>query len=144
MSDIKWNALPGLTVYMSTELNALGNGSNKLGAAIDFDQNTGCAIELTIAEQGSNRSAGAHVVINLIKSADGGTTYEYGSDSIDPPKSAMRLTPDFDVATAARVWVGAFYIPFDMHAKLLIQNETGQAFGATGNVLKYAKFSGEI
>ena len=143
MASFDWESLPSPTTYLTTELNALADGGNKLGAAIDFNQKTGCAVEVALAEQGAARDTGAFVAVYLIKSIDGGTTYEYGDDSVDPPDSSQRLTAPFDAAVTARVWSGAFYVPFDMHGKLLIMNVTGQAFAATGNTVRYSIFSQE-
>ena len=38
MTTIKWEAPGSIQTYLTTELNTLGNGSNKLGGVISNDQ----------------------------------------------------------------------------------------------------------
>jgi hypothetical protein len=101
------------------------------------------AAELYIAEQGSARSAGAYVTLYLVPSVDG-TNYTYGGDALTPP--ATCLVGDFvlDATVTARyVSLPCIAIP-PTKFKLLVINETGQAFAASGNTLKYRTYNREI
>jgi len=131
------------TSYLTTELNSLADGGNKLGADINNEAgNMYTRIEVSVATQGSARAADASVDIFAIKSSDGGTTFGYGSDSLDPPVTDLLISVPMDAAVTARVLVGDVQIPAG-HFKLLLINETGQAFAATGNTMKYSLFTVE-
>ena len=144
MSTIQFSSYPGLTSYLTTELNSLANGSRKLGAALDTTQATHMAVELDLAAQGSARSAGAQVEVYLLKSLDGGTDYDYGSDSLDPPLSTLVAVLPLDAATTARVVTAMFALPGDLpFSKLLLKNSTGQAFAASATTFSYALYNVE-
>ncbi len=142
MATFQYSSLPSLTSYLTTELNSLANGSRKLGAALDTAQATHAAVELDLAAQGSARSAGAQVEVYLLKSLDGGTDYDYGSDSLDPPLTTLVAVLMLDAATTARVVTAMFPLPGDLpFGKFLIKNSTGQAFAASATTFKYALYN---
>lgn len=141
MATVLFEGMPALTTYLTTELNSLANGGNKLGAAFDTTQALNIAMELNVAAQGSARSAGATCYVYLLKSLDGGSNYDYGSDSLDPPSSCLLAQFPLDAATTARVVTAIVALPGDLaYAKLLLKNSTGQAFAASGTTLKYCVF----
>jgi len=139
-TEHKWEAPAAVQTYLSTELNALADGGNKPGAAID-NQTDGtndlyASLELYLAAQGSARDAGATVDVYLLPSVDG-TNYCYGSDSDDPPATAYVGSFVLDAATAAR-YATLHNLPVPpLRFKLLLVNNTGQALAAAGNTLKY-------
>jgi len=142
---INWESSPSLTSYLTTELNSLANGSNKIGAEID--NSTGLDmyvdVELNLAAQGSARSAGAYVPVFLIPTIDG-TNYTYGDDSTDPPAHQQIGALLLDAATTARrVGLQMMKVPPGKF-KLLIMNETGQAFASSGTTFGYRLYSPEI
>lgn len=145
-TEIKW-AEPGSTqTYLTTELNSLADGANKLGAKIDNvadgENETHIDVELNLAAQGSARSADARVELYLLESLDD-TNFNYGDDSTDPPATALVGVFPLDAATTARrVVLSNIPIP-PLDFKLLAINETGQAFAASGNTLKYRLHSHE-
>lgn len=144
-NQILWDAAPSLTSYLTTELNSLADGANKIGAAIDntSNLNTYMLVELYVATQGSARDSGARVDLYLLECADG-TNYTYGDDSTDPPASALVGSFPLDAATTARyVTLREIVIP-PRQFKLLIINETGQALAASGNTLKYGVYNYEL
>jgi len=138
---LKWTALGTVTTYLTTELNALANGANVIGAAIDNTAtlNTCLALELNLAAQGSARSAGAYVAVYIVKSVDG-TNYGYGGVGLNPAATDWVANFVLDAATTARyaTLVGIQIPPCKF--MILVQNNTGQAFAATGTTLKYAVY----
>lgn len=143
---INWESNPSLTAYLSTDLNSLANAARAIGAAID--NSTGLDVymdlELYLAEQGSARSSGARVDVYLISSLDGGTNYGYGDASTAPPAHALVWSFVLDAAVTARYVTSKPFIVGPGHHKLLVVNNTGQAFAASGNTLKHRVFSEEI
>lgn len=145
-TEQKWEVPASIETYLSTELNSLADGANKLGAAVDNETDGKnelyINLELYVAAQGSARDADAHVRIYLLVSVDG-TNYCYGDDSTDPPAGALFHVFDLDAATTARyVTIENLPIP-PLKFKLLVMNETGQAFASSGNTLKYRLHSEE-
>lgn len=143
---INWESNPSLTSYLTTELNSLADGGNDLGGAIDNSSGLDMYmdLELSLAEQGSARDSGAYVAIYLIPSADGGSTYAYGGDSLDPGANHLVATIPFDAAVTARDQLATMIPVPPGHFKLLVMNETGQAFAGTGNTLSYRLYSAEL
>lgn len=144
MAIIKWSALGSITTYLDDELDALGDGNNKIGAEIDnaADKHTFMLLELYLAAQGAARDSGAFIPVYIIKSVDG-SNYEFGGDALDPPAGSLVGIFTLDADTAAR-YVG-LEIPIPpCKFKILVMNETGQALAATGNTLKYRTYDYEV
>jgi len=145
-NPIKWSELGATTTYLTTALDALANQARKIGAEID---NTGATerytylmLELYLATQAAPRDAGAYVGVYIIRSVDG-TNYEYGDDATAPPSGSWVSNFTLDaVVTARRV---ALEVPLPPSKfKILVINETGQAFAAANNTLKYRFYSLEV
>jgi hypothetical protein len=144
MAEIKWNAPDSTTNILTTELNTLGAGSNKLSAAFSNDAagelDLYADFELYVAAPSSARNANAAVELYILTELDG-SNYVYGSDSVDPPATALvgvfRLPAD---TTAVRDIIRGVVLP-PTDFKVLVINETGQAFAASGNTLKYARYN---
>jgi len=142
MTTVNWENYPSATTYLSTELNSLASSANKLGAAIDNSTNGKrfIDIEISLAAQSSARSSNARVDIYVLPSIDG-TNFTYGDDSTDPPLNTWLASVSFDATTTARRNVTRHHDAPAGQFKMLVMNETGQAFGATGNTVKYVLYS---
>ena len=134
---------------LTTELNALANAgvatSSVNGTSGVFSQtNTGnalfgrCWLKLGAA-LGGVAVSGANVSVWFLASTDGGTTFE--SQTVSPPPRA----PDIIIPLGASAY-GANAILMSparvnlwlASAKIVLQNNTGQALGASGNILTCA------
>jgi hypothetical protein len=137
MASIQWERGSSADV-MTTALNSLANDANKLSGEIDnstvlylFDD-----VELSTATLGYTPSAGAVFELYIIQLRFGGSTYEDGSDSIDPPATNLVGVFNIRASTAAQVHIlRQIPIPPDKF-KYLVINKTGGALPASGNTLK--------
>lgn len=135
MADTKHSAYSSLTSVLTTQADALANnGNTAASSAID---NTGnkhilADVEIFVNTQGSARTAGGQVILYLLTSADGGTTY----DDINTSTSEAWCALTLDASTGSRRrTIRNLDIPA-LFFKIAQRNETGQAFGATGNTVK--------
>lgn len=142
----KYTAKDTAATVLSTELNSLGDGSNKItGAALSNDADSTerdlfADFSLSLAAQASARSAGATVGLYILPEVDG--VFAYGGDALNPSPNHYRGSFVFDASTSARVDIleGVRLPNSDYHVLLI--NETGQAFSASGNVLALEVYPG--
>lgn len=141
----KYTTLDASADVLTTALNSLANGANKItGTALSnnaaAERDLLAKFRLTLAAQGSARSTGAFVAMYILPEQDG--IYAYGGDSLDPAPEHKVWTFNFDATTTARENVSPLInLPTgDFHVLLI--NETGQAFAASGNTLKYSRLDG--
>lgn len=132
---------------LTTELNALASAgvatSSVNGTSGVFSQTTTgnstfgrCWITLGAALGGA-AAAGANFSIWFLTSTDGGTTFE--SQTVSPPPRS----PDIIIPVGANAY-GANAVLMSPprqnlwaeSVKIILQNNTGQAMGASGNVMK--------
>ena len=145
-TESKWEAPAAIVSYLSTELNSLADGANDLGAKVDNvadgENEMFLDLEFNIAAQGSSRDADGRVEIYILYSVDD-TNFDMGDDSTDPRPESLLTVFSLDAATTARyrTVTGLPIAPFDF--KLLVMNETGQAFASSANTLKYRLHSAE-
>ena len=141
---IKWETPASAETILSTELNSLADGANKITTTAVSNDASGelylfADFQLYLAAQGSARSSGAHVKLFILPEIGGNFTY--GGDSLDPAVGLLAGSFEFDAATAARYsHVRGIPLPptdFDV----LVMNETGQAFASSGNVLKMERYN---
>lgn len=119
---------------LSTELNSMASSSstNVLGSEITPTSINYKEIELTlVCAAASNMTAQAIVSVWLLRATDG-TNYEDGGTSVTPTRNpdaifAMRA------ATAQRITKRAKHPPGKY--KVLMQQQTGQTWSSSGNVL---------
>lgn len=120
---------------LTTELNSLANNTNTAASAeIDntTDLNLYHDLTLTVAAQGSARSAGATVTVYLIMALDG-TNY----DDVNETTAEVAAVFPLDAATTARQATRRDIPVPPGKFKYFIRNTTGQALAASGNLLEY-------
>ena len=124
---------------LTTDLNSLANAAaSAASAALDNTSNLDLYhdLTLTVAAQGSARSAGATVSVYLVMALDG-TNY----DDVNATTAELVAVFPLDAATTARqatrrdvpVPPGLF--------KYFVVNNTGQAFAASGSLLEFRAHS---
>lgn len=146
MAVLRWSAIETVETILSTTLNSLGNGSRKITVtAIENDTASTERwpygdFELYLNTQ-TARTGSPQVVMYILPTLDGGTTYPTGSDSITPSPELIACVFNFPAdATAHRtVARGILLPPSDFH--VLLVNNTSQAFNASANTLRMSKYS---
>lgn len=138
-SQQKWGALNAArTLITGSSLNSLANGARVLGTSVNptTDRYTLAYLWLTLG-LAANASGAPYVNVWFLKSTDGGTTFEDGDATTAPPRPADYVFNVQTGVTAAKVYgQGRDVIEFPaVHFKVCIENQTGQAFAASGNTL---------
>jgi len=135
-----WTSLSAPATPLTAELNALANAARAVSAAIAANTATKALFELRV-QFGSAPVADSLISLFAIPSLDGGTTYADG---------------DVGVGVASNLRIGQFrsravntvqvlmLTNIDLppgHFRLVLQNDAGQAFAATGNTLRMATYN---
>ena len=130
------------TTYLSTELNSIVDGGNKLGASIDNSTNKYLYhdIEIYLASAAFT-DANGYINVYLLPSVDG-TNYAEGTDSIDPRSTNRRYRAMVRDATAAQYLVIRDVELVNGNFKYLFENNTGITIASSGNTFKYRPHNG--
>ena len=153
MADIKWEApTVGLTAYLTTTLNTLGNGIIDVGAGIDNQTNlcTFMDLEVKLASVDMSAQTNPAIYIYLFEAVDGGTVFDTNEDAQDWSDVSERVTADkicaimpfrpSDAAEAKHMVKSMIPIP-PGDFKLGFMNRSGAALAATTNVLSYRTYN---
>lgn len=139
-----YTARASAATVLTTELNSLASGALSAASAAQDNDTAGlrdlfAQVEIYIAAQGTNRSAGAYLALYLIPELDGtnyGSTndecaenYFAGSVSLDDGALAARYL----IIDQVRLPVGDF--------KVALRNGTGQTLAASGNTVKLRAYT---
>lgn len=121
---------------LSTELNNLANAARtnqgtELNNATNLDTIAWAEVSVTF---GAAPSAGGYLVLYLIPALDG-TNYAQGSSTLPPGGHAAVATIPVQATTnAQRIASQAFRLP-PSKVKFILENQSGQAFPASGSVV---------
>ncbi len=139
-----WQTPAAIVTYLSTELNALANAARVVGAAIDnrTTRYKYMMLEHYVGAQ-TARSAGAYVSVYLLASVDA-TNYPYGATNRQPSPDNLVKCFALDAAVTASYSIAPCILIPPLLFILIIENNTGQAYTATGNTVKYRLYSGSI
>lgn len=146
-TEVKFEAPAAIVSYESGDLDSLADGDNvlcdKIDNVADGENEMFISLELNLGATGS-RDTDARVEIFILYSLDDSTFDMPDATTPDPRPEALLhvFSLDGGVTTARRrVAVNIPIAPFDF--KLVVMNECGGAFAATGNTLKYRLHSAE-
>ena len=139
MSTFKWTAPESLQSCLGTELNSLANAafsaqSSAIGNETDLFEYMN--LELIIAAQAANRATGATIEVWMATAVD--ATYEDASNVKFATQFLCAFALDDAALAARRLNLNNVPIP-PLNFKLQIRNNTGQAFAASGNTLKFRR-----
>lgn len=143
MATIKYEAPTANATLLSSELNSLANGANKLTAAISNDAAGELYLyadfELSVPTS-SSRGSDARVDMYILIELDG-SNYTTGDDSTDPAEDAWVGAFIFNSGTAGeRHHVRNVVLP-PTDFKVLLINNMGIALPSANNTLKWAKYN---
>jgi hypothetical protein len=151
--NIRWEGDPGaLTSYLGAELNSLADGAiDSSGGVIDNEDanyDTHMDLELYLASVDLSGQTNPTVYIHKVESVDGGTNYhDEGTDAtttdgLQPTDDTICAALALQIGSGAQIHIAVrTMIPIGpCHFKLVIRNETGAAFAASGNTLKYRTY----
>lgn len=124
---------------LTTELNSLANAANSV-ASSEIDNSTALDLyhdlTLTVAQQGSARSAGGFVAVYMVHALDG-TNF----DDVQETSAELVAVFPLDAATTARQATRRDVPVPPGKFKYFVRNVTGQALAASGNLLEYRPHS---
>jgi hypothetical protein len=135
---IKWATPATSANALTTELNSLANAATSAAsAAIDnaTDKYLYMAVDVTLASL--TPTAGGYLAVYLLPAVDG-TNYSDITQSQLVATLALTTT-----ASAKRVSLGNIPIP-PFSFKLALENRSGVALGASGNVLATRRYNEEV
>ncbi len=134
----KWVAPAAIATALSTDLNALGNGSySAASAAIDNRTNLYQYMWLEVYLASLTPTAGGNVSVYMVTSVDA-AQYSDGGAAVAAP--ACTFIAAFDLSTSAGVKVRTSVFPIQVPPllfKLILLNSAGAALAASGSTLKY-------
>jgi hypothetical protein len=138
MTIYKNSAYSSEVDYLTSALDGLSADAVATGAAINNSVNRHLfmAVQAELSQVDLSAQSGPAVLVRLIKSIDGGTTFEDNDDK------AYALTLPVAQTNAAHKRIGELMIPPGQF-KLAVVNKTGTAFAASGNVLSYVTYTPE-
>lgn len=146
MASIKYEA-GSIQTLASTELNSLAAAARALGAEYDNSASGNLYLfglfELNVTF-GTAPTAGTLVSVYIIPAPDG-TNYDDGSASVAPPTTSfVGGFPVRAVTTAQKIMLRTGFaqlIPLPpTKLKVIVQNDTNQAFPATGSTVKMVPY----
>lgn len=144
MPTYRFSSYGSTTTYLSTELNALADNGNKLGAAIDNSSNRHFYMDVEVYLNTVDLSAQTNPAVNiyLLPSLDG-TNYVDGADGTDPTAQTLAKSVAMLEANSTHRQVARGIVIPPALFKLLIENKLGAAFNATLNTIKYRIYTEE-
>ena len=142
-----WAAPEAIQNALTTELNALANGSyTAASAAIDNEAGLYQFMDVWLHLVSLTPVAGQAIGLYLLPSLDSGTTYQDGGAAVVPPAESVIWAFSLTATATAKERVGVNILIPPLKFKLVVGNLTitsGVALAATLNTLKYRRHNGQ-
>lgn len=139
----KWGNLAAVVSLLTTELNALGNGSaSAASSAVANDTNLDVYADIELVLASLSPAAPNYLTLYILEAIDG-TNYPSATGSVlrNQPSQILCTFPiDTTAATAQRVTVRNVVLPPGTF-KVVLDNQAGVALGATGNTVKMITYN---
>lgn len=143
---VKWDAAANSRGnVLSTEINSLADGSrSNAGTEIDNSTNldTYGILEINVTF-GSAPDGDASLIVYMVSAPDG-TNYAQGSSTVDPGPDAMITSIKVNASTSAQRKVSKPFLMPPSKVKFILENQTGQAFPASGSTVELFSYNEEI
>jgi hypothetical protein len=132
----KWTAPEAIASALTTELNALANGSiSAASSAIDNETGLYLYMSVELALATLTPTGTPYCNLYLVKSVDG-TNFE--DLNVSMGHEVIAVFPMATTAAAKRIAVANILIP-PLQFKLAVENQTGVSLAASGSTLKYRR-----
>lgn len=142
----KWGNLASVVTLLTTELNALGNGSaSAASSAIANQTNLDVYADVELVLASLSPAAPNYLTLYILEAIDG-TNYPSATGSVlrNQPSQILCTFPiDTTAATAQRVVVRNVVLPPGTF-KVVLDNQAGVALGATGNTVKMITYDVDL
>lgn len=141
MATQKVTAHQAQTSLMTTELNSLADAARNItSSAYDNSSNLWPAATLQLSLASFTPTSGGYVAIFALWSADGGSTFPTGSASVAPTEADLvAIIPVTAGSGVTRVYTAEIQLRGDQ-VHFIVENQTGNAFNASGNTLEISPF----
>lgn len=141
-----YTARAAAATVLTTELNTLANGALSAVSAAQDNATAGlrdlyAQVEIYIAAQGTNRTAGAYLALYLIPELDG-TNYGATPDECAENYFAGAVALDDGALAARYLIIDQVRLPVGDY-KVALRNGTGQALAGSGNTVKLRAYTVE-
>lgn len=149
MANMLWAAgtngyLAAVLSLLTTELDGLANDTMSAGGTARDNSALERAIWADfefLAGGGFSPAAGAHIQVWLLRSLDGGTSYEDGSSAITPPRQPDVIIPIRQGTTITpRAGRPGIILP-PGHFTPIAKNKAGAGLPASGNVIRMRTYA---
>ena len=141
-NTVEWASHEAIATALTTELNALANGSLSTASA-NIANHTDLYRYITffLSLASLTPASGAYLNVYILYSKDDGTTWADASTAnVFAVKATM--TPSTSTGAKELAFENVPIAPFDF--KLVVENECGVALAASGSTLKYARHNEQI
>jgi len=143
---LQWDAVPtSRSNVLSTELNSLADGS-RTNAGTEYDNSSNLEtygmLEMNVTF-GTAPDSTATVTIYMVTAPDG-TNYASGSSTVAPGYHTEVLTLQVQASTSAQRLISKPFMIPPTKQKYILENNTGQAFPASGSTVELFTWNEEV
>lgn len=138
MATEKWAGLADRGNILATELNSLASGSrSNVGTEYDNSTNKDCwgQLEFVLTFASAPSAIDPYVLVYMVNSLDG-TTYEDGSNTVDPGAHKLIDRIPVRAVVGPQILHSRLFTLKSAKTKFMVLNGSGQALAASGSYVK--------